>query len=500
MTTRAGIYGRNSKGEAKSIADQLGLGRKAVDRQGWTLAGEYSDDSSASRYRTKERDDWARLLADLGAGLLNVLVFWNSSRGSRDPIDWLVMLATCRERGVVIHVLADERTYDPRIARDWKSLAEDGISSAYYSEELAKNIRRGIVDSAVNGGVHGRTPYGYERRYDERTGKLLEQVEGALAPIVREVFARLAARCPLNELLRDLNSRGLPAPSGREWRRNTLRTLATNIAYIGLRLHVTYDDQKREVDRQVYPARWPALVDEDVFWRVQGILNEPERKPGPGSSKPGAVNYLLSYLVTASCGKPLKNVSTPKAGHSHRYACDGCGCTSIVRPDLDEAVAQIIVARLERPDARAAFTVDGAAVRDARAEASRLRAQLEEARRSFEQPDGISADALARKERSLTPLITDADRRARESSGVVGDLIDAPDVRAAWDAMPVAAQRAVVGQVATIVLGPPSRRLTRHATQPERLEMALNRMAASRWRGDRLTWAEHWAAENSPVA
>ena len=39
---------------------------------------------SASRFATRERKDWARLLADLAAGRFGVLMLWEASRGDRD--------------------------------------------------------------------------------------------------------------------------------------------------------------------------------------------------------------------------------------------------------------------------------------------------------------------------------------------------------------------------------------------------------------------------------
>lgn len=478
VITRAGVYGRNSKGEAKSIADQLDLGLITVQEQGWTLAGKYSDDSSASRYRTKDRDEWTRLLADLAAGALDVLVLWKSARGSRDEVEWFLMLRRCRDRGIGVHVMADRRTYDPRVSRDWKTLAEDGVNSAYYSEELSENVRRGVRQAAIAGGVHGRIAFGYERHYHERTGRFTEQVPGANAPIVREIFDRLGLHCPISELERDFRKRDLTSPSGLEWKRNTIRTIATNVAYIGKRSH----------DGEIYDAGWPPLVDEELFWRVQEYLGRPERM----KTKPGAAKYLLSYIAAAEpCGGLMKNIMRNRPGSGDRYGCERDGCVSIARSDADEMVEKLIVARLSRPDARDLFATDDTAARAAGAEAARYRTQLEEARRSFEAPDGISAEALARKERSLLPLIEDADKRKQASSrGVLDELVNADDVQATWDGLSTAARREVVPMLATVVIGPPSRRLSRHASALDRQEEAALRLGGSRWVGDTKTWGE----------
>jgi DNA invertase Pin-like site-specific DNA recombinase len=466
---RAGIYGRNSSANEKSIADQLTLGRAAVSRNGWILAGEYSDDSSASRYRSKERDDWARLLADLTAGQLDVLVLWKSARGSRDEVDWFLLLRACRERGVLIHVMADRRSYDPRLSRDWKTLAEDGVASAYYSEELSENVRRGIREAAVAGTPHGRPSFGYDRKYDG-DGRPL-RVPNEHVPIVRELFDRLDMLTPISVLEKDFQARNLPSPRGK-WSRRTIRVIAGNVAYIG----------KRLFDGEIRDAQWPAIVDEDVFWRVQQLLSAPERK----TTRPGSGKYLLSYIAVSSCGGHVA------LGSRDRYGCDADGCTYIRRADADAVVTALILARLGQPDARQLYAQNDALVKAARAEADRYRVQLEEARRSFELPDGISAEALARKEHALLPLIQDADRRSRGAgvNAALDELIDADDKAAAWARLEVAARRQVVKTLARVVVGRPAGRLRRSADAGARLTEAAVRLDGSTWVGDSRTWRE----------
>jgi site-specific DNA recombinase len=473
--TRAGIYGRNSKANEKSIDDQLKLGRAAVGREGWTLAGEYHDDSSASRYRTKERDDWARLLADLAAGALDVLVLWKPARGSRDAIEWLQMLEGCRSRGTRIHVMAHRRTYDLSLPSDWETLAVEGIKSASYSDQLSEDVTRGVREAAIVGAPHGRVAFGHDAVYDPVTGRP-GRVPNAHAPIVREIIERLDKLTPISALEREFRERGLPSPSGKPWRRNTIRILATNLAYIGIRRHEGEDHR----------AQWPAIVDEEMFWRVQALLNQPERK----TTRPGSAKYLLSYIATAPCGAHIQRVSG-KPGALDRYACTQNGCVSIVRGEVDEIVEEVILGRLALPDARAVFTEDDTKTKAAKAEASRYRAQLEEARVSYESPDGISADALARKERSLLPLIKEADARARPvgTAGVLEELLSAEELRAAWQGLEMAARRSVVALLVQVRIGPPAQRGRRTADPVERLAQTFARLGASTWARDSTPWA-----------
>ena len=486
--TRAGVYGRNSKGDGASIEDQLDLGCKTCAAQGWTLAGKYSDDSSASRYRSKDRDDWTRLLADLAAGHLDVLVLWKSARGSRDAIEWLNMLDGCRQRGTLIHVMADHHTYDPRnVDRDWEALATDGIKSASYSDYLSRDVRRGTLAAAAEGRPHGRVTYGYERTYSPGTGKMTGQRPGPNAAIVQEIFEKIAAHTPINAIERDLRQRRLPSPTGVQWRRTTIRNMVTNVAYIGLRRHVIRDkDTGSVVSDQVHPAPWPPLVDEARFYDVQALLGDKDRK----TTRPGAARHLLSYIATAPCGGTMQGQDSRRRTGQDRYGCGRDGCVSVCRNDADRVVQAFILARVRQcGPSLLADPGDPSAL----AEAGRLRAQLEAARRSHARPDGlgISTESLAMTERALIPAIADADRRGRpvRASGALGELVGADDVTAVWAGLDMAARREVVRTLADVRVGPTTR-TGRIGRGEDRLMRAAARLGGSTWAGSPTPWSE----------
>lgn len=111
--TRARDYLRVSldrSGRARSLAEQHADHQRVAEERGWVLDEEsYRDASvSASRYSRKSRDDFARLIADLEADRFGaqVLMIWESSRGSRRVGEWVNLLELCERRSVSIHVVA----------------------------------------------------------------------------------------------------------------------------------------------------------------------------------------------------------------------------------------------------------------------------------------------------------------------------------------------------------------------------------------------------------
>jgi site-specific DNA recombinase len=205
------------------------------------LGAPYVDnDRSASRYARKTRDDFARLLADLESDTFgaDVLVLWESSRGSRKVGEWVTLIERCEERGIKVFVTTHERTYDPANGRDRRTLIEDATDSEYESYKVSTRTKRTAAAEAAKGRPAGVAPHGYRPEYDQRTGRLLNWVENPEESAVpRELFRRLRAGESLGSITRTLAAAGHVNRSGKPFTQQHLRTMATRHAYAGLRAH-----------------------------------------------------------------------------------------------------------------------------------------------------------------------------------------------------------------------------------------------------------------------
>lgn len=83
-------------------------------------------------------------------------------------------------------------------------------------------------------------------------------------------------------------------------------------------------------------------------------------------------------------------------------------------------------------------------------------------------------------------------RREEPAAPAVTAAAGAQLVRPVWDSLPVTGRREVIGIVAEIGIGKASRRMSRWATDEDRLEVAAEQIGVSRWSGDEHTWAELW--------
>jgi site-specific DNA recombinase len=426
--TRAAVYARVSQDNeetGRSVREQETEAREICERQGWDVTEVYTDnDRSASRFATKDRPEWRRLLRGLDSGGFDIIVLWEPSRGSRDLGDWIGFLDRCRNRGILIHVVSHRHTYDMAVSRDWKTLAEDGVSSAHESNQTSDRVRRGKADMARNGMPDGRVTFGYQRSYKIRKNKLVvdeQQPDRDTAPIVREVFERIVRGDPISVIAADLGMT-----------RNRVRRIATNKAFIGIR-HYRGEDHR---------ATWPALVTEDQFYAAARVLSDPIRK----TTRPGRAKHLLSYLATcAVCDAKLTVV--PR-GRKQSYVCPSPAAHVGVRVDwAEEYVTAVVVERLSQPDiVEAVFASDDAAVLEARGEAERLRGRLREAVDMAATGD-LSMSSLGRLEATLQPQIEAADKRATTAATPpqLRALLDpAGDIAARWDALTVAARKDIL--------------------------------------------------------
>ncbi|HEV7974148.1 recombinase family protein, partial [Amycolatopsis sp.] len=165
---------RDRSGREKSPDDQHADHERSAVRMGWDLRGpSYRDIGSASEFATKARVNFERLIDDLERDKFgaSVLMMWENSRGSRRESEWLRLIELAVERKVKFWIDVRGRLMDPADPHDRRDLVHAAADAAFESGLLSNRILRGTAAAALEGLPHGRIPYGYKRRYDERTRK-----------------------------------------------------------------------------------------------------------------------------------------------------------------------------------------------------------------------------------------------------------------------------------------------------------------------------------------
>jgi site-specific DNA recombinase len=150
-------------------------------------------------------------------------------------------------------------------------------------------------------------------------------------------------------------------------------------------------------------------------------------------------------VLTAGKAGRLKDSYTCQTGYHVRRS----------RPDLDDLVTRLVVARLALPDAAAALARDdGDQAQEAREKAAALRARLDLAADSYAEGD-IDSRQLTRITSRLRPEMEQWELASRAAT-TAPDLRDlaAPDIAQRWDRLPLARKRAVIDLLLDIKVNP----------------------------------------------
>jgi DNA invertase Pin-like site-specific DNA recombinase len=438
---------RDKSGRERSPEEQHGDHQFAASERGWSLGKAYKDIGSASKYAAKARQGFDKLVADLAADQFGaqILILWEGSRGSRRTNEWVNLIELCEDRGVKIFIFTYERLFDPANPYDRADLLELAIKSELASAETSKRTRRAAAATAAAGKPSGRCPYGYQRRYDPVTRKLVSQdEEPAEAAVVRELFDRLHQGHSLRSIEKDFERRGIRTRSGIVFSAQHLRSLAMNPTYSGQRVH----DPGRTSGHRLSPkatftqATWPALVDRTVFLAVKRRLTAPERV----TTRPGRGVHLLSMIGLCDvCGGPI----AARSGQRGReYVCHRKSCVRVDYDELNTYAEAAILDYLSRPENLVWLTAkdDDAELLAARQQVAEIRAELDDL--ADEVGSGhLSAGLAARAEPGILARLRAAEAREAELTtptalrNFVGPRVD---VVRRWRDAPMSARREAV--------------------------------------------------------
>jgi site-specific DNA recombinase len=446
---------KDRQGREKSPEDQHELNQRTCTRENWRIVRTYSDIGSASRTARKTRAGFERLIADLKAGTFpgRLLLMYENSRGSRQEHEWVELINLAEKRSIKFWIEVRNRLMDPADPHDRRDLVHAAADAAYETGLLSLRVRRGTQSAVVAGLPHGQTPYGFVRRYDERTKQLIEQQHHPdEAPVVRELFERVAEGQSIYRIARDFEERGIEKRSGGPFSQPGLRSMLNTAAYAGLRVHNTEWRVRSRPgpDAQTTEAVWKPIVDERLFARVQRILRAPDRKKFRGGS---AVHWLARIAHCDKCGAVV-SVRRGRKGEL-RYACDGpSGCVSILRDDLDVWTERLLLTWLADPERYRVLAQAGA---DADAELERVRddlaAEVEEraqlADKVAKKVPGFTLEFAAPIAAAIEERIARLQLREKELEPSVldGVLEPGPDVAERWKVLEIDSRRYVARQL-----------------------------------------------------
>jgi DNA invertase Pin-like site-specific DNA recombinase len=356
---RCAIYTRKSSDEGldqafNSLDAQREAGEAYVKSQtaeGWRPIATRYDDGGFSG-GSMERPALLRLLADVDAGLIDVVVVYKIDRLTRSLADFARIVERFDARGISFVSVTQAFNTTSSMGRLTLNVL---LSFAQFEREVTgERIRDKIAASKAKGlWMGGLPPLGYDL---PAPGSRVLQVNPAEAVTVRHIFARYLELASVHRLAQDLAEHGITskhrctadgrASGGQPFSRGALFHLLRNRLYLG---HIPHKDL-------VHDGQHEAIVDPALFDRVQTLLTSQVRRRG-SPAQPSLACARLTGRIFDADGHPMSPThARGKTGKLYRYYVSaslqrgiggksGAGLQRISAPALEDLV-QTTLARL----------------------------------------------------------------------------------------------------------------------------------------------------------
>ena len=367
MDYHAALYIRLSKedeneGPSESVTNQKSLLDEFVKNNRLSVYDVYIDDGySGTNF---DRPDFQRMIGDIEAGKVNMVITKDLSRLGRDYImTGHYMERYFPEKRVRYISLLDG------IDTGVESTANDitpfrAIMNDMYAKDISRKIKSVKRDKQRKGQFIGGKPvYGYRMHPTEKNKIVVD--EGA-AVVVRRIFAMALEGVSCRKIATQLNEEGVPTPAAYAgltvpnpgpytglWSSERISEMLQNETYIGnmvqgRTIKISYKSRKYlKQDREnwvVVEGTHEPLVDNETFQKVRMLVNSRRH------TRSRTYDFLLKGLIFChECGYPLAVLNRKNAAGEdvlyfvcrtyQRFTKAGvCTCHSIKEKTVTDAV------------------------------------------------------------------------------------------------------------------------------------------------------------------
>jgi len=319
---------------------------KSQQHEGWVCLDERYDDAGFSGGNV-ERPAFQRLMADVAERKIDCIVVYKIDRLSRSLMDFARIMETFEANGVSVVSVTQQFNTTTSMGRLTLNIL---LSFAQFEREIISERTRDKIAAARRKGkwTGGPPVLGYDRVRDNRGTRIM--VNKSEAERVRAIYRMYLEEGSMLPTIRSLRTLGWRTKryetakgtwrGGAEFDKSALQKLLTNVVYLG---KITYKDELHDGEHE-------AIVGEDLFARVQGLLRRNRNSGGKHSrNKYGA---LLKGLVRCkACGCAMSHHFATRRGVRYRYyVCiraqkngwDACPAPSLPAKQLEDFVVEQI--------------------------------------------------------------------------------------------------------------------------------------------------------------
>ena len=297
---RAAIYARVStleqSQEGLSLGAQEERCRAFAFAKGWSLAPDAVYVDGGYSGKNLHRPAMQRLLSDAHQGRWDILISWRLDRISRRQKDILTLL----EDVLTPHDIGLQSATEPFETTTPMGKAMLGMLAVFAQLERETIIERTKMGRRASFQLGrwqgGKIPWGYQH-----TGtKGLLAPDPAVAPWVRELFAKAATGMGPHLLAQWLEQEHVRPPGGTIWYPRSIWMILQSPVYVG-----EVQQRQERLDGQS-----PALIDRATWEATQRHLHL--RKTGPKVERP---EFLVDGILSCPlCGEPYRGLKVRANG------------------------------------------------------------------------------------------------------------------------------------------------------------------------------------------
>ena len=353
---RCAIYARKSSEEGlEQDFNSLHAQREACAAyilsqasEGWSLLSEAYDDGGLSG-GTLERPALQRLLVDMEAGKIDIVVVYKVDRLTRSLLDFAKLVETMDKAEVSFVSITQSFNTTTSMGRLTLNML---LSFAQFEREVtAERIRDKIAASKAKGmWMGGIPPLGYEPN-----GRTL-RIVGDHAEVIQTLFRQYLELGNVRLLVERLTFQGARVPlrtlrtgrriGGGKFSRGQVYAILSNPVYLGKVRH----------KESIFDGTHPAIIGRDVWDEVQARL----RDNAQGAQRTASVesSSALAGLVFDEDGQPLVATHACKGHVRYRYyvsrslqhqTASGPGAIRMPADQLEQAIAAELARQFDQP-------------------------------------------------------------------------------------------------------------------------------------------------------
>ncbi len=309
--------------EGSGLPIQLRDCKSAVIREGFAPGQVFADEGESAK--TTDRPDFLRLMEYIRENRPPAVAVWKLDRLARNSLDSQLFRAKMKEYGCRL-ISATEAIPDDYSGK----LFADIISAiAEYDNSLrAERCRNGMAYRAQEGHWVNAPPLGYKATRTTDNKPMLEPDENA--PLVRELFRMVAEGKSQSEARAFVTAKGLRARTGKPLSKQVVSKMLFKSVYAGILVGKLVNNP--------IPGKWPALVSQEIFDKVQIRLRRGIQVRRDSDDFP-----LRGLLACHKCGRLLTaSYSKGRSGTYAYYHCHGCNGVRVRREEAENALTSRI--------------------------------------------------------------------------------------------------------------------------------------------------------------